>query len=192
MDKLFSDKGSMNKTRILPITLSLVLLLVSLPSLNIPIAHGATYTPGVSIGEWVDYGQLSFQGNGNSFNVLAFTHVIDLNSSVTNVNGNNVTVEIEIAASQYSIQVGAQRILITRKWRSQEFDPFVGLVGNGGCVSAIEGKDGLPIGIAAVDGCPIGYNEVRPVLATPVVSVVTEVHHRGRATNRNVGGDHRA
>src|SRR6267143_169364 len=91
MDKLFSVKGSMNKTRILPITLSLVLLLVSLPSLHIPIAHGATYKPGVSIGEWIDYGQLSFQGNGNSFNVLAFTHVIDLNSTVTNVNGNNVT-----------------------------------------------------------------------------------------------------
>src|SRR5882762_6940075 len=108
------------------------------------------------------------------------------------VNGNNVAIEIEVPAGQYSIQVRTQRIFITGKRRSQEFDPLVGLVGNGGCVSAIEGKDGLPIGIAAVDGCPIGYNEVRPVLATPVVSVVTEVHHRGRATNRNVGGDHRA
>jgi uncharacterized membrane protein len=81
----------MRKTRIIPITLSLVLLLLALPSLHIPVAHGATYKPGVSIGEWVDYGQLSFQGNGNSFNVQAFTHTIDLKSTVTNVNGNNVT-----------------------------------------------------------------------------------------------------
>ena len=91
MDKLFSDQGSMNKTRIIPITLSLVLLLLALPSLHIPIAHGASYSPGVTVGEWVDYGQLSFQGNGNSFNVQGFTHTIDLNSTVTNVNGNSVT-----------------------------------------------------------------------------------------------------
>src|SRR6266487_6287335 len=91
MDKLFRDQGSINKTRVIPITLSLVLLLFALPSLHIPIAHAATYLPGVSVGEWVDYGQLSFQGNGNSFNVEAFSHVIDLNSTVTNVDGNNVT-----------------------------------------------------------------------------------------------------
>src|SRR5256712_10524844 len=91
MDTLFSDQGSMNKTRVIPITLSLVLLLLALPSLHIPTAHGATYAPGVSIGEWVDYGELSFQGNGNSFNVQDFIHVIDLNSTVTNVDGNNVT-----------------------------------------------------------------------------------------------------
>src|SRR2546425_5268042 len=81
----------MSKTRIIPITLSLVLLLLALPSLHIPIAHGASYSPGVTVGEWVDYGQLSFQGNGNSFNVQGFTHTIDLNSTVTNVNGNSVT-----------------------------------------------------------------------------------------------------
>src|SRR5437660_2922665 len=91
MDTLFSDQGSMNKTRVIPIALSLVLLLLALPSLHIPIAHGAIYVPGVKIGDWVDYGQLSFQGNGNSFNVQAFTHTIDLNSTVTNVDGNNVT-----------------------------------------------------------------------------------------------------
>src|SRR6266571_351600 len=91
MDKLFSDQGSMNKTRIIPITLSLVLLLLALPSLHIPIAHGASYSPEVTVGEWVDYGQLSFQGNGNSFNVQGFTHTIDLNSTVTNVSGNIVT-----------------------------------------------------------------------------------------------------
>src|SRR5437870_3151436 len=81
----------MNKTRTIPITLSLVLLLLALPSLHIPIAHGASYSPGVTVGEWVDYSQLSFQGNGNSFNVQGFTHTIDLNSTVTNVNGNSVT-----------------------------------------------------------------------------------------------------
>src|SRR6266581_2451420 len=91
MDKLFREQGSINRTRVIPITLSLVLLLFALPSLHIPIAHAATYLPGVSVGEWVDYGQLSFQGNGNSFNVEAFSHVIDLNSTVTNVDGNNVT-----------------------------------------------------------------------------------------------------
>src|SRR6266516_6059 len=91
MDKLFRDQGSINKTRVIPITLSLVLLLFALPSLHIPIAHAATYLTGMSVGEWVDYGQLSFQGNGNSFNVEAFSHVIDLNSTVTNVDGNNVT-----------------------------------------------------------------------------------------------------
>src|SRR6266699_37636 len=91
MDTLFSDQGSMNKTRVIPITLSLVLLLFALPSVHFPIAHGATYTPGVSMGDWVDYGQVSFQGDGNDFNVQAFIHVIDLNSTVTNVDGNNVT-----------------------------------------------------------------------------------------------------
>src|SRR5438309_5985786 len=91
MDKLFRDQGSINKTRVIPITFSLVLLLLALPSLHIPIAHGAIYVPGVKIGDWVDYGQLSFQGNGNSFNVQSFTHTIDLNSTVTNVDGNNVT-----------------------------------------------------------------------------------------------------
>src|SRR6266702_3552788 len=91
MDKLFSDQRSMNKPRIIPITLSLVLLLLALPSLHIPIAHGASYSPGVTVGEWVDYVQLSFQGNGDSFNVQGFTHTIDLNSTVTNVNGNSVT-----------------------------------------------------------------------------------------------------
>src|SRR2546426_11081816 len=91
MDKLFSDQGSMNKTRIIPITVSLVLLLLALPSLHIPMAHGASYSPGVTVGEWVDYGQLSFQGNGNSFNVQGFIHTIDLNSTVTNVSGNSVT-----------------------------------------------------------------------------------------------------
>src|SRR5438309_398178 len=91
MDKLFRDQGSINKTRVIPITFSLVLLLLALPSLHIPIAHGATYVPGVKIGDWVDYGQLSFQGNGNSFNVQDFIHTIDLNSTVTDVHGNNVT-----------------------------------------------------------------------------------------------------
>ncbi len=81
----------MNKTRVIPITFSLVLLLIALPAMHIPTAHAATYAPGVLIGEWVDYGQLSFQGNGNSFNVQAFIHTIDLNSTVINVNGNNVT-----------------------------------------------------------------------------------------------------
>ncbi len=81
----------MNKTRIIPVTVSLVLLLLALPSLHIPIAHGASYSPGVTVGEWVDYGQLSFQGNGNSFNVQGFTHTTDLNSTVTNVSGNIVT-----------------------------------------------------------------------------------------------------
>ena len=91
MDKLFRDQGSINKTRVIPITLSLVLLLLALPAIHIPTARGATYAPGVSIGEWVDYGQLSFQGNGNSFNVQDFIHTIDLNSTVTDVHGNNVT-----------------------------------------------------------------------------------------------------
>src|SRR5438128_1749573 len=91
MDKLFRDQGSINKTRVIPIALSLVLLLLALSAIHVPTAHGATYAPGVSIGEWVDYGQLSFQGNGNSFNVQSFTHTIDLNSTVTNVDGNNVT-----------------------------------------------------------------------------------------------------
>src|SRR5438309_5465290 len=91
MDKLFRDQGSINKTRVIPITFSLVLLLLALPSLHIPIVHGATYVPGVKIGDWVDYGQLSFQGNGNSFNVQDFIHTIDLNSTVTDVHGNNVT-----------------------------------------------------------------------------------------------------
>src|SRR5260370_23135263 len=81
----------MNKTRIIPITLSLVLLLFALPSLHIPLAPGAVYTPGVAVGEYVDYGQFTFQGNGNSFNVQTFIHVIDLRSTVTNVNGNTVT-----------------------------------------------------------------------------------------------------
>src|SRR5207302_5090497 len=85
MDKLFRDQGSINKPRVIPITSSLVLLLLALPSLHIPIAHGATYVPGVKIGDWVDYGQLSFQGNGNSFNVQDFIHTIDLNSTVTDV-----------------------------------------------------------------------------------------------------------
>src|SRR6266568_4441554 len=91
MDTLFSDQGSMNKTRVIPITLSLVLLLFALPSVHFPVAHGATYTPGVSIGDWVDYGQVSFQGDGNDFNVQDFIHTIDLNSTVTDVHGNNVT-----------------------------------------------------------------------------------------------------
>src|SRR5438445_11219487 len=91
MDKLFRDQGSINKTRVIPITLSLVLLLFALPSLHIPIAHAATYLPGVSVGAWVDYGQLGFQGNGNSFNVQDFIHTIDLNSTVTTVLGNDVT-----------------------------------------------------------------------------------------------------
>src|SRR6266699_2759914 len=80
MDTLFSDQGSMNKTRVIPITLSLVLLLFALPSVHFPVPHGATYTPGVSMGDWVDYVQVSFQGDGNGFNVQAFIHVIDLTS----------------------------------------------------------------------------------------------------------------
>jgi hypothetical protein len=91
MDTSFSEKGSMNKTRLIPITFSLVLLLFALPSLHIPIAHGAVYMPGVRVGDYVDYGQFSFQGNGNSFNFKAFDHTIDLKSTVTNVNRNNVT-----------------------------------------------------------------------------------------------------
>ncbi len=82
---------SANETRVFPITLSLVLLLFALPSLHIPIAHGATYVPGVAIGEYVDYGQISFRGNGNGFDLQAFNHIIDLKSMVTNVDGNNVT-----------------------------------------------------------------------------------------------------
>ena len=82
---------SVNETRVFPITLSLVLLLFALPSLHIPIAHGATYVPGVAIGEYVDYGQISFHGNGNGFDLQAFNHTIDLKSIVTSVDGNNAT-----------------------------------------------------------------------------------------------------
>jgi hypothetical protein len=89
--KVLKGQGSINKTRVFPITLSLILLLLALPSLNIPVAHGANYTPGVKIGDYVDYGQFSFQGTGNSFNVQTFSHVIDLKSTVTDVNLNNVT-----------------------------------------------------------------------------------------------------
>ena len=83
---------SVKRTRVLPITLSLVLLLIALPSLHIPVAHGAIYTPGVTVGQYVDYGQISFQSNGNAFNMQAFNHTIDLRDTVTNVNGNNVTI----------------------------------------------------------------------------------------------------
>jgi hypothetical protein len=89
--KLFRNQKSRSRTRVLPITLTLVLLLIALPSLHIPVAHAANYTPGVAMGEYVDYGQFTFQGNGNSFNVQTFIHVVDLRSTVTNVNGNTVT-----------------------------------------------------------------------------------------------------
>src|SRR2546427_437530 len=83
---------SVKRTHVFPITLSLVLLLIALPSLHIPVAHGAIYTPGVTVGQYVDYGQISFESSGSAFNMQAFNHTIDLRDTVTNVNGNNVTI----------------------------------------------------------------------------------------------------
>jgi len=76
----------------LPITLSLVLFLIVLPSVHVPVAHGAIYTPGVTIGQYVDYGEISFQSSGSAFNMQTFDHTIDLRDTVTGVVGNDVTI----------------------------------------------------------------------------------------------------
>src|SRR6266852_4839142 len=54
-----------------------------------------------------------------------------------------------------------------------------------------ESQHCLPSGIGAVRAYPIRDHEIRKILATPVICVVTQINNGRRPTQRDIGRQHR-
>jgi len=125
-------------------------------------------------------------GSGEGPSGLGEDHAV---APAIEIDGGNVTIEIEITASENAIHVLAEGILVTGERGGEELDSLVGLVFDGSDVAAIESEDGLAIRVVAIGASPVCDDKVSPVFATPIVAVVTEVDNGGGTADGYVGGD---
>src|ERR1700675_1355019 len=128
-------------------------------------------------------------GSGEGPAGLGIDHAV---SPAIEVDRDDVAIEIEIAAGEDAVHVGAEGILVAGKGRGQQLNTLVWLIGDGSGVSAVEREHGLTIGVEAIGANPVRDDKIGPVFATPIVAVVAEVDDRRGAADGYIGGDNGA